>query len=266
MRLLAEIHKCPREPKGQWLRISHFHFFLSFCSVKIFLIFFFELYLSNVYLNSVSPKEYPFFFYTYTHSRTILDFAQGPFMEYMSWGLVIPIPFHSWFLSLLPLMSSLFSSTPGLAHDWYEKWGLEFLYKEKEMPKERNLIKLEKRRKNPFDHLYMCLYLYSYVCGCQRNNTHDIYVLYMHVCISVILLEHKNFTAKIIFYAQSGYLFAFVFIIISVIGSTSKCRNSWLTPTTCLVQIYREGNNTHLIYSSYFLTNRIITILEWYPT
>lgn len=94
--------------------------------------------------------------------------------------------------------------------------------------------------------MYMSLSVYAekqrYIC---------IHVLYMHVCISMILLELKNFTAKIISYAQSWYLFAFVFIIISVIGSTCKYRYSWLIPTTCLVEIYREGNNTYLISSSF---------------
>lgn len=75
------------------------------------------------------------------------------------------------------------------------------------------------------------------------------------------IIGTQDFIAKIIFYAQSVYLFAFVFIIISIIGSTNKCRNSWLIPTTCLVEIYREGNNTYLIYS-YFPTNHTITILE----
>lgn len=118
------------------------------------------------------------------------------------------------------------------------------------MPKERNLIKLEQRiiMLTTYAHIYICMNvsvlvreIYTYMC-----------VLYMHVCIVVILLGLKNFIAEVIFYAQSGYLFAFVFIIISIIGSTSKCRNSWLIPTTCLVQIYREGNNTYLIYSSCF--------------
>lgn len=68
------------------------------------------------------------------------------------------------------------------------------------MPKERTLIKLEKRRKN--DHFNIYLYLYACVCACQRNDTHNMYVLYMHVCISVILLELKNFITKIIFYAE----------------------------------------------------------------
>ena len=91
----------------------------------------------------------------------------------------------------------------------------------------------------------------------------DMCIVYKHACVSVILLELKNLTAKIIFYAQNGYLFAFVFIIISIIGPTSKYRNGWLIPTFCLVWIYREGNNTYLIYSSlHFLTNHMITVLE----
>lgn len=162
----------------------------------------------------------------------------------------MPVPFHSQFLSLLSFLCH-FSSTLGLPHDWYEKWGLEFLYEEKEMPKERNLTKLEKGKITLTTYAYTCICMH--VCTLVRKIYTYMYVLYMHVCISVILLlELKNFIAKIILYAQSGYLFAFVFIIISIIGSISKCRNSWLILTTCLVQIYREGNNTYLIYSSYF--------------
>ena len=66
------------------------------------------------------------------------------------------------------------------------------------------------------------------------RDTYDMYALYMQACVSVMLLGLRNFIAKIIFYAWSQYLFAFVFIIISIIGSTSKYRNNWLIPTTCL--------------------------------
>lgn len=54
------------------------------------------------------------------------------------------------------------------------------------------------------------------MCVCVRTieSKRDAYalrVLYMYEFISTILLELKNFIAKIIFYAQSGYLFAFIF-------------------------------------------------------
>lgn len=68
----------------------------------------------------------------------------------------------------------------------------------------------------------------------RDRDTYDMYVLYVQACVSVMLLELRNFIAKIIFCARSRYLLAFVFIIISIIGSTSKYRNSWLIPTTCL--------------------------------
>ena len=67
--------------------------------------------------------------------------------------------------------------------------------------------------------IYIYISVYISVCVSERE------ILYMHACDSVIL-ELKNFIAKIIFYAQNGYLFAFVFIIISIIGSTSKYRSS----------------------------------------
>ena len=127
-----------------------------------------------------------------------------------------------------------------------------------------NLMKLE-RRITLTTYVSVSVYACVCVCVCLYKIKIHMYVVFKHACVSAILLELRNLTAKIIFYAQSGYLFAFVFIIISIIGSTSKYRNSWLIPTFCLVWIYREGNNTYLIYSSlHFLTNHMITILEWY--
>lgn len=127
-----------------------------------------------------------------------------------------------------------------------------------------NLMKLE-RRITLTTYVYICICICMCLCVCVYKIKIHMYVVYKHACVSVILLGLRNLTAKIIFYAQSGYLFAFVFTIISIIGSTNKYRNSWLIPTFCLVWIYREGNNTYLIYSSlHFLTNHMITILEWY--
>lgn len=124
------------------------------------------------------------------------------------------------------------------------------------------LMKLE-RRITLTSYVYICICICMCVCVCVYKIKTHMYVVYKHACVSVILLELKNLTDETIFYAQSGYLFAFVFIIISIIGSTSKYRNGWLIPTFCLVWIYREGNNTYLIYSSlHFLTNHMITVLE----
>lgn len=96
--------------------------------------------------------------------------------------------------------------------------------------------------------MHISIYLHVCVFACQRNRY--IYVCIIYACMYFSdIIGTQDFIAKVIFYAQSVYLFAFVFIIISIIGSTSKCRNSWLIPTTCLVEIYREGNNTYLIYS-----------------
>lgn len=106
----------------------------------------------------------------------------------------------------------------------------------------------------------MCAYVY--VCVIETE-----IIMYACMYFSDITETHKNFIAKIIFYAQNGYLFAFIFIIISIIGSASQYRNSLFISTTCLVQIYREGNNIYLIFSSlYFPTDHMITILGQYPT
>ena len=125
-----------------------------------------------------------------------------------------------------------------------------------------NLMKLE-RRITLTTYVYICICICMCLCVCVYKIKIHMYVVYKRVCVSVILLGLRNLNAKITFYAQSGYLFAFVFTIISIIGSTNKYRNSWLIPTFCLVRTYREGNNTYLIYSSlHFLTNHMITILE----